>query len=71
MDARQSAGGLMLPWSSVVFVVRLTPSYLLQYIAVAAVAAAVAVAAACLPHTTAVLELTGASRDLHKDAWSS
>ena len=24
-----------------------------------------------LPHTTAVLELTGASRDLHKDAWSS
>ena len=39
VDARRSAGGLMLPWSSV-FVVRLTPSYLLQYIA-----AAVAVAA--------------------------
>ena len=35
VDARRSAGGLMLPWSSV-FVVRLTPSYLLQYIAVAA-----------------------------------
>ena len=36
MDARRSAGGLMLPWSSVVFVVRLTPSYLLQYIAAVA-----------------------------------
>ena len=41
VDARRSAGGLMLPWSSVVFVVqRLTPSYLpLQYIAAAAFAA--------------------------------